>query len=60
MNELKKMSGSWVRAFLAAVLTLAVSGVTDPKALAYAGVAAILPPVLRWLNPKDDSFGMVE
>jgi hypothetical protein len=34
--------------------------VTDPKALAYAGLAAIVPPVLRWLNPKDDSFGMVE
>ena len=60
MYELKKMSGSWVRAFLAAVLTLAASGVTEPKALVYAGLAAVLPPVLRWLNPKDDSFGMVE
>ena len=54
------MSGSWVRAFLAAVITLAASGVQDPKALAYAGVAAILPPVLRWLNPKDDSYGIAE
>jgi hypothetical protein len=34
--------------------------VTDPKALAYAGVAAILPPVLRWLNPKDEGYGIVE
>jgi hypothetical protein len=60
MNELKKMSGSWVRAFLAAVITLAASGVTDPQALIYAGAAAILPPVLRWLNPKDDSYGIAE
>ena len=60
MRELKKMSGSYLRAFLAAVLTLAASGVTDPKALIYAGLVSILPPILRWLNPKDDSYGMVE
>jgi hypothetical protein len=30
------------------------AGVTDPKALIAAGVASILPPVLRYLDPKDE------
>lgn len=48
---------SYARAFLAAVLTLALAGEHDPKALVAAGIAAIAPPLLRWLNPADPSFG---
>jgi hypothetical protein len=39
------------------VLTLWLAGETDPKKLAAAGVAAIVPPLLRWLNPSDPAFG---
>ncbi len=44
--------------FLAACLTLYMAGVTDPKTLLMAGVAAIAPVVLRYLNPNDKSFGV--
>ena len=48
---------SYGRAFLAAVLTLALAGERDPKALVAAGIAAIAPPLLRWLNPNDPGMG---
>jgi hypothetical protein len=48
---------SYARAFLAAVLTLALAGERDPRALIAAGVAAIAPPLLRWLNPNDPGMG---
>jgi hypothetical protein len=34
-----------------------MSGVTDPKTLAYSLVAAIAPVALRALNPNDKAFG---
>ena len=58
MKDLKIAAGSWARAFLVAVLTLAAAGVTDPKALIAAGLASVLPPVIRWLNPADQSMGI--
>jgi hypothetical protein len=42
---------------MAAVLALYMSGVQDPKTLAMAGVAAVAPVMLRWLNPNDKAFG---
>ena len=57
MKEFKKLAASWARSFLAAVIAMYLAGVTDPKALLGAGLAAVLPVVLRWLNPKDASFG---
>lgn len=58
MKEFKKLAASWARSFLAAVIALYLGGVTDPKALVGAGLAAVLPVVLRWLNPKDAAFGV--
>lgn len=58
MNEIKKMAASYLRAFAAAALTLYMAGETDWQKLLYAGAAAILPPMLRWLNPKDAAFGV--
>jgi hypothetical protein len=60
MNDLKTAAGSWARAFLVAVLSLAAAGVTDPKALIGAGLASVLPPVIRWLNPSDSSLGITK
>lgn len=53
----RRIVASYVRAFLAAVLALWIAGETDPRALIAAGVAAIGPPLLRWLNPADPAFG---
>jgi hypothetical protein len=41
----------------AASLAVYMSGNSDPKAIAGAGLAAVLPVILRWLNPKDTAFG---
>jgi hypothetical protein len=43
---------------LAACIAVYIAGVTDPSAIAGAGLAAILPVILRYLNPNDASFGI--
>ena len=53
----RRMIASYARSFLSAVIALYLAGETNPKALLAAGVAAVLPPVLRWLNPNDPGFG---
>jgi hypothetical protein len=53
----KAMLGSYARSFLSAALALYLAGETDPKKLLAAGLAAVLPPLLRWLNPNDQAFG---
>ena len=57
MKELKPMLASYARSFLAASLAVYMAGVTDPKAIASAGLAAILPVLMRWLNPADQVYG---
>lgn len=57
MKEAKALLASWGRTFLAASLALALSGETDFKKLGWAGLAAVLPPIIRWLNPNDKAFG---
>lgn len=48
---------SYLRAFLAAALAVIVAGNTNPSDILKAGLVAILPPLIRWLNPNDPSFG---
>ena len=64
-KELKAVLASWGRSFLAAVVAQLIvlgDGVLDlnrdgVRSLAAAGLAAVLPVILRWLNPNDVSFG---
>jgi hypothetical protein len=56
-EEHKKMLASYGRSVLAGVAALYVAGVTDPKDLWAALVAAIAPVALRALNPNDPAFG---
>jgi hypothetical protein len=58
MTQIKAMAASWGRSFMAAAVALAMTGETDIKMLANAGLAAVLPVVLRWLNPNDIAFGV--
>ena len=58
MKEAKALAASWARSFLAAAIALIAIGETNPKAIITAGMAAILPVILRTLNPKDASFGV--
>ncbi len=50
---------SYGRAFVAAALAVWVANNfrADWRDVAAAGTAAILPPLLRWLNPSDPAFG---
>ena len=59
MNQFKAMAASWGRSFLAAAIAVYLSGNSDPKAIRGAGAAAVLPVVLRWLNPNDAAFGVM-
>jgi len=59
MENAKALLASWARSFMAASLAVYMAGESDPKTIAMAGVAAILPVVLRWLNPNDAAFGVI-
>jgi hypothetical protein len=48
---------TYLRAGVASVIALYLAGVTDPKALATAGIAAIAGPLLKALDPKASEFG---
>jgi hypothetical protein len=54
VKDLKNAAGSWGRAFLVAIISMYAAGVQEPKALIAAGLASIIPPVLRYLDPKDE------
>jgi hypothetical protein len=57
MKEFKALAASYARSFLSACLAVYIAGATDPKAILGAGLAAVLPVLLRWLNPNDPAFG---
>jgi hypothetical protein len=59
MDQAKALIASWARSFSAASLAIYMAGETNPKTIAMAGVAAVLPVVMRWLNPNDASFGVI-
>lgn len=55
--EQKAAFFSYLRAGIATVLTVVIAGETSPKALWAAAFAAFVPPIIRWINPNDASFG---
>jgi hypothetical protein len=64
-KEQKALLASWGRSFAAACVAqfLAFGGSAFDldgdavKSIISAGVAALLPVILRWLNPNDAAFG---
>jgi hypothetical protein len=57
MKELKAAAASYGRSALAGALAVYMSGETDPKKLAWGLWAGIAPVLMRYLNPRDVSFG---
>ena len=53
----KALLASYGRSALAAVIALYLAGNTEPKALLAAAIGAVCPTALRYINPKDLSFG---
>ena len=56
-EKLIAIASTYLRAGIASVIALYLAGVTDPKALATAAVAAIAGPLLKALEPKAAEFG---
>lgn len=48
---------SWFRVFIAAILAQFLAGVTDTNMLLNAGLAAVLPVILRYIDPQDKTYG---
>ena len=58
-NQVKAIAASWARSFIAAALALYTAGETDPSVLLNAGIAAVVPVIIRYFNKKDPAFGLV-
>lgn len=58
-KEIVALLASYGRSLLAAGLALYAAGVTDPTQLANALWAALLPVLIRYVNPNDPAFGRV-
>jgi hypothetical protein len=56
-KQLKALAASYSRTVIAAVLAVYMTGNTSPTDLGKAGIAALLPPLMRWANPSDKAFG---
>jgi hypothetical protein len=57
-EQLKAAGLSYLRAAASCAAALYMSGITDPKTLANAFVAGLLGPLLRAMNPSDNTFGV--
>lgn len=56
-NKINAIVATYLRAAAAAVIALYLAGVTDPRQLASAGLAAVAGPVLKALDPNAKEFG---
>jgi hypothetical protein len=57
-DQLKAIALSYGRAAAAAVAALYMAGVTDPRTLANAFIAALIGPILKAIDPKAREFGV--
>ena len=56
-DKINAIVATYLRAAAASVIALYLAGVTEPKALLSAGLAAVAGPVLKALDPKATEFG---
>ena len=60
LNDLKKAAGSWLNTFLEAALATYLAVGLDAEAILNAAIAAVLPSIINWLNPKYERYGRVK
>jgi len=53
----KALIASYARSVVGALIAVYSTGTTDPRDFGKGAIAAIIPPLLRWVNPKDSAFG---
>lgn len=56
-EKVNAIVATYLRAAAAAVIALYLAGVTDPRQLLSAGLAAVAGPVLKALDPNATEFG---
>jgi hypothetical protein len=56
-KQTKAMLASYARSVIAGVAAVVATGNTDPQDLAKAAAAALLPVIMRWVNPNDPAYG---
>ena len=56
--QIKAAALSYLRAAVACVAALYMSGISDPKVLANAFIAGLVGPVLKALQPSEKQFGL--
>jgi hypothetical protein len=56
-NKDKAMLASYARSLVGALIAVYSTGSTDPTDYAKGAIAAIIPPIMRWVNKKDQAFG---
>ncbi len=59
-DQVIAVGSSYLRAALAAVIAMYMAGITDPKVLANAFVAALAGPLLKALQPSETQFGITK
>ena len=57
LEQILSALGTYGRAFLSAVLALYMTGNTNPGDLVKGGIAAVVPVILKALNPNEPAFG---
>lgn len=56
-NKMKQIALTYFRAAFAAALALYLAGISDPKALLSAAVAAVAAPLLKAVDSSATQFG---
>ena len=57
-DKLIAISNTYLRAAVASVIALYLAGVTEPKALLSAALAAVAGPILKAIDPNSSEFGV--
>ena len=55
--KMQSMFASYARSVIGAVVAVYMTGSTTPSDYAKAGLAALIPPIMRWVNPNDAAYG---
>jgi hypothetical protein len=57
-DKLIAIGKTYLRAAVASVIALYLAGVTEPKALLSAALAAVAGPILKAIDPNSSEFGV--
>jgi uncharacterized membrane protein YgaE (UPF0421/DUF939 family) len=57
-DKLIAIGKTYLRAAVAAVIALYLAGVSEPKALLSAALAAVAGPILKAIDPNSPEFGV--